>query len=179
MTKEELRYEMKVRRRALMAEEIEEKSLTICKKVCELLDNSKNICLYKSAFKEVNTEFLIDFLRKQDKNIFFPVSNKDTKTISLCRDCGEFVSGAYGISEPKIKEIMPIDIIDTVIVPGVAFDKKKNRLGFGAGYYDRLLGEKQILKIGVCYDFQIAEEIDTEAHDIKMDIVITEKRKII
>lgn len=176
MKKEILREKMKAKRRQLSENEISEKSLMICQKAIEFLDNSENICIYKSAFKEVDTDFLIDMLRKQGKNIFFPVSNIETKTISICRDSKCFIKGEYGILEPRVKEMVSADVIDTVIVPGIAFDAKKNRLGFGEGYYDRLLSTNKLLKIGLCYDFQIADEIDAEPHDIKMDIVITDKR---
>ena len=65
--------------------------------------------------------------------------------------------------------------IDIVIVPGVAFDKKYNRMGYGKGYYDRFLKDMTALKIGVCHSFQLVDEIPSEPHDIKMDMIVTER----
>ena len=176
MGKEKLREEMKQKRRMLLKEEILEKSLIICKIVLDVLEDAKTVCVYKSAFREVNTEFLIDNLRSQGKKIIFPVSNVETKTITLCEDTNSFKEGAYGILEPEIKKEVNPDMVDAFVVPGIAFDKDKNRLGFGAGYYDRLLKNLRVKKVGICYDFQVAESIDATPNDVKMDLVITDKR---
>ena len=68
--------------------------------------------------------------------------------------------------------------IDWIIVPGVAFDKKLNRLGRGKGYYDKLLVQTSATKIGICYELQLFDEIPAEPHDIKMDFIITENNII-
>ena len=65
--------------------------------------------------------------------------------------------------------------IDVILVPGLAFDRNGGRMGFGKGYYDRLLESSKAVKIGLCYDFQILEKIPTESHDVPMNFVITEK----
>ena len=62
-----------------------------------------------------------------------------------------------------------------ILVPGLAFDRNGGRMGFGKGYYDRLLESSNAVKIGLCYDFQILEKIPTESHDVPMNFVITEK----
>ena len=68
--------------------------------------------------------------------------------------------------------------IDLFLVPGVAFDKSGNRLGYGKGYYDQLLHNTTGLKIGICFDCQVVDAIPNETHDIKMDIIVTESRII-
>jgi 5-formyltetrahydrofolate cyclo-ligase len=87
-----------------------------------------------------------------------------------------------GIREPKINKIYEKDIddIDIVIVPGAGFDNKGNRLGYGAGYYDKLLSKskKKISAIALAFEEQIAEKIPAEPHDIKVDIIITDNRLI-
>ena len=65
--------------------------------------------------------------------------------------------------------------IEMIIVPGVAYDRKGNRVGRGKGYYDRLLSGSKALKVGVAYDFQMVDEIDAEPHDVKVDLVITDR----
>ena len=68
--------------------------------------------------------------------------------------------------------------IDCALVPGIAFDEKCNRIGFGGGYYDRFLSDADIFKIGLCYDFQIVGETEHGAFDVPMDTVISERRTI-
>ncbi len=69
----------------------------------------------------------------------------------------------------------PIDKIDILIVPGIAFDKKGNRLGYGKGFYDRLLASKQTkFSIGLAYSFQIVENLPSDLHDKKLDAIASE-----
>ena len=75
---------------------------------------------------------------------------------------------------PLIKGV-PESEIDLIIVPGVAFDRQHNRLGRGKGFYDRLLSTLDVPKIGICYDFQLKDQIPAEPFDRKMDLIITEK----
>jgi 5-formyltetrahydrofolate cyclo-ligase len=77
-----------------------------------------------------------------------------------------------GIWEPEAQKEY-LKQIDLVIAPGIAFDKNKNRLGRGKGYYDKYFNGKKITKIGVCYDFQLLENIPVEPFDVKMDKIIT------
>ena len=86
---------------------------------------------------------------------------------------GELKTGKFGIEEPTGPEINNLSNIDLVIVPGMAFDMKGNRLGRGKGYYDKLLRKMRCYKIGVCYNFQLLENIPVEEHDFPMDMVIS------
>ncbi|EJW99876.1 5-formyltetrahydrofolate cyclo-ligase [gut metagenome] len=84
------------------------------------------------------------------------------------------VVGSYGILEPIGEAIQTYTSIDLIIVPGMAFDKQGHRLGRGKGYYDRLLPKiPQAYKIGICFPFQLLEEIPTEPFDICMDEILT------
>ena len=86
----------------------------------------------------------------------------------------ELVSGSlFGIPEPDGPEFQEPEKIDLVIVPGIAFDTKNNRMGRGKGYYDRFLTSTNAKKIGVCWSFQLFDEVPTDPHDVKMDLVIT------
>ena len=68
--------------------------------------------------------------------------------------------------------------VDCILVPGVAFDQKGNRMGRGKGYYDRFLCQTYIYKVGICFDFQLLECIPSEETDIPMDEIITESRHL-
>jgi 5-formyltetrahydrofolate cyclo-ligase len=105
------------------------------------------------------------------KELFLPKVDGDTLKI-VAYDKSRLITGAYNILEPDDNNYFPVEDIELIIIPGVAFDKQKNRLGRGKGYYDKLLSNTEAFKIGICYDFQLVDEISTDAHDIKMDIVI-------
>ena len=66
--------------------------------------------------------------------------------------------------------------MDLIIVPGVAFDRENNRLGYGKGYYDRFLTSKDILKIGLAFSEQIVDFLECDNYDIPMDIIISDKK---
>lgn len=177
MLKADLRQKMKEKRLGLSEEYKKKVSEKILKRLlcCEEYQKASAVCVYNAVLGEVPTDIITADLKKCGKEILFPVSDKKTHTLTLCRDCGEYEVGAYGILEPKIKETVDFSYVDFVIIPGLAFDRKNNRLGFGAGYYDRFLAESKAFKAGICYDFQRIDEIPKEEHDIPMDAVITEK----
>jgi 5-formyltetrahydrofolate cyclo-ligase len=98
------------------------------------------------------------------------------------QDLSELAPGTWNIPEPPRsrrgeagKEVPPSEL-DVIVVPGVAFDHNGGRLGNGAGYYDRLLAEvrEDAVLFGVCFESQLLDRIETEAHDVPMDFVITE-----
>ena len=82
--------------------------------------------------------------------------------------------GAFHIEEPTGNDTTHVDEMEMIVVPAVAYDANGNRVGRGKGYYDRLLAESRAIKIGVAYDFQMVDEIETDDFDVPVDIVITE-----
>ena len=94
----------------------------------------------------------------------------------------ELIVDNYGILEPKYVDKNNIgDNFDLIIMPGVAFDRCGNRIGYGGGYYDKyLLNIKEdIKKIALAYDIQVIDDIHREKHDIKVDCIITEKEIVV
>jgi len=108
---------------------------------------AKTICIYVSLLQEVDTRSLISTSLQQQKSIIVP---------------------------EKRHEETHITDVDLFIVPGIAFDPKGYRLGWGKGYYDRLLTGVKAIKIGLAYSFQIVPRLPHKKYDIPMDIVITE-----
>lgn len=178
--KDIIRNQMRARRRALSAEEIQVKSAAIHSALFSLdvFKKADTVMVYVSAFKEVDTHTIINYLAENGKKTVVPISNTADHTItpSYIDGLHSLKRGAYGILEPK--EIKYANHFDVILVPGVAFDEKCSRCGFGAGYYDRLLSKCCAVKIGLCYDFQIVKNLETDIHDIPMDIVISERRII-
>lgn len=144
----------------------------------ELFRQASCIALYYSIPGEVQTA---GFLEKwfDKKQLLLPLVVGDDLRLLPYKGKESLQPGAFGIPEPIDTEtsISESDI-DLIIVPGVAFDRHLNRMGRGKGYYDRLLSTLQAPKIGICFDFQLQENVPTEPFDKKMDLVITEKEII-
>ena len=85
-------------------------------------------------------------------------------------------TGTYGILEPKIKVPANLKEIELILVPGIVFDYHGNRIGFGYGYYDKLLSKIPAPKIALSFGFQIKESIPHEKFDIKMDFLVSEEK---
>lgn len=184
--KQKLKSEIFEKRKSLSKEEVNLRSEKIKERLYSLAEfkKSKNILTYISFKNEVDTINIIrGLLIKKEKNVLVPYVDKD-KLIQISRinSFDDLEPKTFGILEPKEDKIKNFDIneLDLVIVPGIAFDKNGHRIGYGYGYYDRLLGKlgKNTTKIGLCYDFQLIDKIPEEKHDVPMDIVITEERVI-
>lgn len=133
---------------------------------------ANTILLYYSLPDEVNTH---EFVRKwsREKQILLPVVVGDDLEIRKYTGPQDLATGSYGIEEPTGELFTDYAAIDFIAVPGVAFDRNGNRLGRGKGYYDRLLPRiPQAYKIGICFPFQIVEEVPAEPFDIRMDEII-------
>ena len=141
------------------------------------------ILIYVSYDAEVSTHEMIKESIIDGKTMIVPKSllRSNSLLLSHLKEWDELEPGAYNILEPKSEFIREVneDILDLVIVPGVAFDCFGNRLGHGKGYYDRLLKKiHNIPIIGLAFEFQILNMIETEEHDEKIDLIITEERII-
>ena len=179
MDKKEIRKHIKIQRLALDESKKYADANVVFSKLEEKKEfiNSQNILFYYSLPDELPT---LEFLKKwsANKNIYLPRVNGENLEI-LAYDDKKLSIGSFNIEEPIGDEIIEPHLIDLIIVPAVAFDFNKNRLGRGKGFYDRLLSEAtNAIKIGVGYDFQIFETIPTEPHDIPMDIVLTPNHNI-
>lgn len=174
--KKVLRQEIKQLKKQLSESEALRQVKSIYQQLVEndLFKKANHILLYWSLPDEVPTpEFILNFC--QQKNIYLPVINGNDLDIVLFDGVKSLVSGdKYGIPEPSGVKVNDESIIQLVIVPGVAFDNKGNRMGRGAGYYDRILNRLlKAKKVALAYDFQIVEEVPVEPHDIKMDAIIS------
>ena len=110
-----------------------------------------------------------------EKRILLPVVVGDDLELRIYTGPEDMsISGIYGIAEPTGEIFTDYAAIEFIVVPGVAFDAKGNRLGRGKGYYDRLLPRiPSAYKAGICFPFQLVEEVPAESFDIRMDIIIT------
>lgn len=180
MVKDLLRGEILSKRNNLSEDIVRQKSEKIRDRLVSLdvFKRSAAILLYFSKDKEVDTKGLIANLLI-NKNVVLPRVNQDELVIARIRGFSDIEPGAFGVLEPKSScQLFDKESLDLVIVPGVVFDEKGNRIGYGKGYYDRFLKDIKCAKIGLAYEFQVAETLKTASHDVKMDMIVTEERVI-
>ncbi|MFU2417756.1 5-formyltetrahydrofolate cyclo-ligase [Peptacetobacter sp. AB800] len=144
----------------------------------ENIQDSSKFMLYVDFRNEVATREIILKLLNLGKEVYLPVTLKEEKKLIPKRifSLDDLVSGAYGILEPHLDAptINP-SLLDVVVVPGSVFDRSGYRTGYGGGYYDRFLENTDAIRVGVCFDFQLVDDVFPEEHDKRMDFIITEK----
>jgi 5-formyltetrahydrofolate cyclo-ligase len=142
------------------------------------IKKARRILFYLPIHGEVDLEPL--FGKLKNKKFILP-RVKDEKTLHLyyIENLDEVEKGSFSIREPKLhlKRAKPADV-EIVLVPGVVFAKNGHRIGYGKGFYDRLLKKTKAVKIGIAYEFQIVENIAGEPHDTPMDMIVTENKII-
>ena len=168
----------------------EELSAAICAKFVALpaYAAAKTVMWYVDAGSEVRTRHTLPEALAHGKRVVVPWCVVETNELELflLEDMSELVAGAYKILEPKeelralpAKRVRPEEL-DLVMVPGTAFDTRGARMGQGKGYYDRLLSAARpdAPLVGMAFDCQIFDDIPVAAHDVFMDLVLTESRTI-
>ncbi len=184
--KNKLRLKVLKLRDSLSEKEREKKSNQIKNFLFSLpqFKKAKTILFYFDFRSEVKTKKMIEEALKKGKRILLPTTRKESKKleISLIKNLSHLKPGAYGIMEPTGEDNNTISgkMVDLVIVPGCAFDKNGFRLGYGGGYYDKLLAtlKGKIPLVGLAFECQIVRKIPRKSHDIPVDMIITEKRVI-
>lgn len=191
--KKRLREILLKKREGIDAEQRKIKEKAIKKRLfaSEYFKNAITILFYASFRSEVGTIECIQHALKSGKKVVLPVVDTKHKRLKLfeINDISELKSGYMGIPEPapaRARSVKP-DEIDLEIIPGIGFDSGGNRLGYGAGYYDKLLSYKSkrpsktrgdVTSIALAFEEQIVEKIPSEPHDIRVDMIITDKRLI-
>ena len=177
--KDEIRKQILEKRSSLSLEEVNKKSELIIENLTPYLKNAQNIMIFTDMKNEVRITKLIELY--PEKNFFISkIVNSKNREMKINKyNENELVLHKFGYYESSSDDFYDEKILDIVIVPALAFDSSKNRIGFGGGYYDTFLNKvrgknKNTLFIGVCYDFQMIEEVPIEGHDVTLDFVINE-----
>jgi 5-formyltetrahydrofolate cyclo-ligase len=185
--KDNLRKKMLNERKSMEIHNVNASSNKIIGTILELPEfaNCKNIMLYLSFSKEVDTYPLAKWCLDNGKTVITPYcvqSKREIIPYEINNLTNDLTKSTFGVMEPKHDLLKKVNIedIDLIIVPGVVFDEHCNRIGFGAGYYDRFLSKKleNTPAIGIAYDYQIIDQIPTGEYDVPLDFIITEKRII-
>lgn len=175
ISKAELRKEMSVLKKQYSVEVLGSMSISILAQLEKNISfkEAKTVMLYYSLKDEVRTHKFIEKWSKE-KRILLPVVDGDDIKVKEYTGGKQMVEGLLRVMEPDTDNFVEkLDDIDLIIVPGVAFDKNKNRMGRGKGYYDRFLSDKNIYKIGICFPFQVVKIVPSDERDIVMDEIIT------
>ena len=180
MPKKSLRGIMLTRRKHLAAEVCLSHSLRVQQRVLALpaFEQADVVALYSPILNEVFTEEIFHEALRQGKTVAYPrVAGERLDFVSVASP-SDLSPGAFGVLEPTGAALLPSSALDLVLVPGVAFDVKGNRLGYGKGFYDRVLcgAERPALSVGLCFELQVVSSLPVEDHDACLDILITEER---
>ncbi len=127
---------------------------------------------YFAFGSEVRTDLIISEALKLSKTVALPRVEGESISFYQHSDSNHLVKGRFGIMEPPPR--IAIKSIDLLIVPGIAFDRRGYRLGYGRGYYDKFLSKNPMISIGLAYSFQLIEKLPHGSHDRRMDAIATE-----
>ena len=177
-TKSNLRLSISEQRNALEINLLTEHSAQIVKNLLsmETFKSSNTVALYMAIAGEVNLETLFAACWQRGKRTCIPVFNTTLKCYEMAEitaDTG-FQTAHYGIKEPTTPVLVDRNLIDLMVLPGVAFDRQGNRLGRGGGYYDRLLDGFLGKTVAVAFDFQVFPLVPTEKHDKPVHSIVTQ-----
>jgi 5-formyltetrahydrofolate cyclo-ligase len=146
----------------------------------DLFREARCLALYSAIHNEVATDEIVEQALAEDKTLAFPRVRGEALDFVVIKSPAELVSGAFGVKEPEGCNLVSVESLDLVVVPGVVFDQRGHRLGYGHGYYDRALKkcQSQCMKVGFAYDFQLVEELPATDCDETLSILITESQTL-
>ena len=183
--KSSIRKDIQDNRDSLDKRSRQEKSLLIAGRLIglEKYRDSSNILAYYPFRSEIDTSIIIKDALNCGKEVALPRVGNGGLDLYYIKDLSKDLEpGSYDIMEPIPSRCRPAEPhkMDIVIVPGVGFDRKHNRLGYGGGFYDRLLAgiPRSVPRIALAFDLQVLDEIPVSGHDLKIDILITESQTI-
>lgn len=184
--KSNLREKALADRRRFSSKERSRKSRAVAEEFSRLglLRPGATVGFYLATWDEVETRPLVKQAIASDCTVVLPrVAVDGELELYQVRDLSSQVEvGSFGIEEPirGTKASLPVELVDCFVVPGVAFDPSGHRLGFGLGYFDRLLARRteESLVVALAFECQIMPAVPALEHDILMDIICTEERVI-
>lgn len=175
-SKTEIRKSLKKLRDSLTSDERESASNAVNARLFNMdcWKNAVSIYTFVSYNSEIDTYSIMKKALSEKKRLFVPkVEGKDMLFYEIMDIDRDLQPGAYGIMEP-VTAAQDISRAGLMIVPGLAFDNRKNRLGYGGGFYDRYLSLPNVhTTVAIGFDFQVIDKVPCEENDIKMNYVVT------
>lgn len=177
--KKDLRRDYKIKRKAVEYRELKEKIISDTLISSELFRNADCVFLYSSHDGEINTDIISHEAEKLGIKTAYPYCVNENGIMEFYFSSREnLVNGMYGINEPDREKCEKAVFSEKslCIVPGIAFGKNGERLGYGKGYYDRFLESFKGKTVGLSFEECLSENIPMEAHDRKIDYLVTDKK---
>ena len=141
--------------------------------------SASTVMFFASFRSEVETGPMIRHVLASGKRVVLPRVKGRQLALFEIKDFDTDVSpGAWGIPEPVESHPVPLTAVDLIITPGAAFDESGNRLGYGAGFYDRILSSFPRMTVALAFEEQIVPQVPTDPHDVPVKKIVTEKRVI-
>jgi 5-formyltetrahydrofolate cyclo-ligase len=181
LLKKALRQDILRKRSELPAEERKAKSREIENLLFNLSDvKTADIIMFYASFRsEVETHAMVRRALAEGKRVVLPkIKGRDLSLIEITDFDRDVKPGVWAIPEPKGGQLIEPGQIQVIIVPGAAFDDQGNRVGYGAGFYDKLLKEFKGATVALAFELQMVSDIPADAHDVPVQKIITEKRII-
>ncbi|MFD0966236.1 5-formyltetrahydrofolate cyclo-ligase [Seminibacterium arietis] len=183
-TRNQIRHQMREVRHRLTTFEQQQAERCITEKALNLVEQHgcQTVALYLSFDSEISTESLIKKLWQEKINVTLPVLHPFSRgNLLFLKYQSDTImqKNRYGILQPKlnVQNVVPLEQIDIIFTPLVAFDKNGNRIGMGGGFYDRTLQhwqQKSFLPVGLAHRCQQLDNLPTEIWDIPLAMVLTD-----
>lgn len=181
-SKVQLRKRMKAVRNALSETERNLYSMQISDRLCKQSWYAKadTILVYSAIQSEADLNLFCEKARMDGKRLYFPKVFGEKMDFFCVSDASQLTSGAFHVMEPDVdtyvlETFQSTQVQVPILVPGVAFSKRGERIGYGKGYYDRYIGAHPgLLPIGICFECQLLDELPAEPQDIAMCQIVTE-----
>ena len=159
--------------RALLSlKERSKKSHTACQEVISRIHAGMIVGCYVSVKDELETSEILEFCFANNISVCVPKVVENTLRFYKIKSNHDLVPAPFGLLEPNVTEMIPVQKIDMMIVPLSSYDSKNHRTGYGKGYYDSVLLNCRN-RIGVAFQEQEVDQIDVESHDITLDEIIS------
>ena len=178
MDKTALRRQIREQKRAMTQEQIVSASCDLGEQfaACELYQQAMTIYGYLPYNQEVRTVPMLERALREGKRVAVPKVYGDEMKFIYLKDLTQVETGYAGIPEPVADEPVADDPAALVLMPGLAFDPQGHRIGYGGGFYDKFLAaEPNHPTVALCYGFQMLEALETQDHDIPVDLVLWSK----
>jgi 5-formyltetrahydrofolate cyclo-ligase len=184
LAKEELRKRVAALRRALVADTRAAHAALMCKQLVEheSFQRAKVVLSYSALRFEISPQAAIEAALASGKTIALPRTVPETRALILheYRAGDALVESGFVVKEPlATAPVVAPEAVDVVLVPGLGFDLRGQRLGYGQGYYDRLLPQlANAVRVGLCFELSLLVEVPSEPFDVPVDWLITERRVV-
>lgn len=175
MTKQELRAAIRAQKRTMTQSQIEEKSAELARQLfaTEQYRQAKTLYGYLPYNQEVRTVPILEQALRDGKRVAVPKVYGDEMRFLYMEDLSLVEKSGFGIPEPIADGPVAMEEDALILMPGLAFDSRGNRMGYGGGYYDKYLqAQPNHPTVALCYDFQMLARLDTQEHDVPVDLVL-------